>query len=54
MKSLESKIPANADLQSIVDALDEVENASSATVTNIRFNNYEEETKEVLDEKTRV
>lgn len=52
MKSLESKIPANADLQSIVDALDEVEYASSAAVTNIRFNNYEEETKEVLDEKS--
>lgn len=52
IKSLETKIPANTDLQSIVDSLDEVEYASSAAVTNIRFNNYEENSKEENDEKT--
>lgn len=42
LKLLESKIPMNADLQSIIDALDEVEYASSAAVTDIRLNNYED------------
>lgn len=48
LKEMELKIPTSADLQGVMDDLDEVEYDSSTAITEIRINNYEKATQDAL------